>query len=232
MNIGFDLVSDLNLSSENQFDWEGKATSLYCIVAGNISSNLKVVVNTLSILSRYYQGVFYIPGSLEYQDSENYEIRTKEIIASCRLVRNVAVLYQHVVIIDGVAILGCNGWYGNTVDPNDEIEKQIKAYRYDDIFYLKNSIEKLQKHLDVTKIIIVTNSVPNNELYFGEGPNSVQQQIPLNLTLLADTQHKISHWLFGTYGKIVDTVINNVNYLNNPGIDRNPYWAKRINVEV
>ena len=53
MNIGFDVISDLNLDAEDSFDWEGKATSLYLIIAGNISSDLRVIHQTLVHLSRY-----------------------------------------------------------------------------------------------------------------------------------------------------------------------------------
>ena len=51
--IGFDLISDLNLSPEDSFNWEGKATSLYCIIAGNISEDLRTIKQTLSHLSKF-----------------------------------------------------------------------------------------------------------------------------------------------------------------------------------
>lgn len=231
MKIGFDLISDLNLAPDDSFNWENKATSLYCIVAGNVSSDLRTVAQTLTHLSKFYQGVFYAIGALEYQGVENIEKRTKEILRICSKIRNVAVLHHHVVIIDGIAILGCNGWYGNT-QPPEELIPQIDAHRIDDIHYLKNSIEKLQKHLDVTKILLVSNSVPGPDLYFGEEPDDVKGLIPINLTLLADTQDKVTHWAFGTHKKIVDSHINGINYINNPYYKRNPYWAKRIEVEV
>lgn len=232
MKIGFDLISDLNLSPEDSFNWENKATSLYCLVAGNISHDLRTVVLTLSHLSRFYQGIFFTPGSLEYQDTEDIDSRTDEIVRACQKIKNVAILYQHVVIVDGIAILGANGWYGNT-QPSDPItDLKIQDKRHEDISYLKNSIEKLQKHLDVKKIIIVTNSVPGPALYFGEMPESVHSQLPLDLTLMTDTENKISHWAFGTHGKIVDATINSINYMNNPRLNRKPYWAKRIEAEL
>ena len=58
-DIGFDVIGDLNLSINDSFNWENKATSLYCIVAGNISTNLRVVRQTLLHLGQFYQGVFY-----------------------------------------------------------------------------------------------------------------------------------------------------------------------------
>lgn len=232
MNIGFDLISDLNLSPEDSFNWENKATSLYCLIAGNISHDLRTILITLTHLSKFYQGVFYIPGALEYMDAEDIDTRTDELTLICQRVKNVAFLHQHVVIIDGVAILGANGWYGNT-PPSDIItEFKIQEHRHDDIYYLKHSIEKLQKHLDVKKIILVTNSIPGESMYFGEIPEHVRQQLPLDLTLFTDTEHKVSHWAFGAHGKIVDTVKNNINYVNNPKLNRNPYWAKRLDINL
>jgi hypothetical protein len=49
---------------------------------------------------------------------------------------------------------------------------------------------------------------------------------------MADTEHKVSNWAFGTYKKNVDTVINDINYVTNPYYKLNPYWAKRISIEV
>lgn len=232
MKIGFDLISDLNLYPDEKFNWEGKATSLYCLIAGNISHDLKTIFITLSHLSRFYQGIFYIPGSLEYRDVEDIEIRTSELMRVCQRIKNVAILHQHVVIIDGVAVLGVNGWYGNT-EPTDMItELKIQEKRHEDIHYLKNSIEKLQKHLDVKKIILVTNSVPGENMYFGEIPDYVRPQLPLDLTLFTDTENKVTHWAFGTHLKTVDNVINNINYINNPKSDKDPYWAKRVEIDV
>jgi HD superfamily phosphodiesterase len=65
MDITFDIISDLNLSEEDKFVWEDKVTSLFCIVAGNISHDIKIVQKTLTYLSTLYQGVFYIDGALE-----------------------------------------------------------------------------------------------------------------------------------------------------------------------
>ena len=74
--IGFDLISDLNLYPEDSFNWEGKATSLYCIIAGNISEDLRTIKQTLSHLSKFYQGIFYTLGSLEYHNTSDIVKRT------------------------------------------------------------------------------------------------------------------------------------------------------------
>lgn len=230
MKIGFDLISDLHLSPDDSFNWENKATSLYCLVAGNISSDLRTVTQTLNHLAKFYQGVFYTPGSLEFEGVENYDTRIKEITRICKKIRNVALLHHHVVIIDGVAVLGCPGRYGG--EHTNEFEELHGMSRFEDLVYLKHSIEKLQKHLDVKKILVLTNAVPNNDLYFGEHPSDASTLPELTMTLIADLESKVSHWVYGSYGKIVDTTKDNINYVCNPYYNRKPYWAKRIDVEV
>lgn len=230
MKIGFDVISDLYLSPDDSFNWEGKATSLYCIVAGNISNDLRTIRQTLSHLGRYYQGVFYCMGSLEYEDCIDIDGRTKEIFKICATLRNTALLHQHVVIIDSIAIVGINGWYGNTQPADLITEAKIETHRHEDIAYLKNSIEKLQRHLDVSKILVVSNSVPGPELYFGQEPEHAQAQIPIIIALEADTEKKVTHWVFGTYDKNTEVTLHDVNYINNSYYQRKPYWSKRIEV--
>lgn len=230
MNIGFDIISDLNLSPEDNFNWEGKATSLYCVIAGNVSSDLRTIYQTLSHLSRFYQGIFYTLGSLEYEGTEDISKRTEEIFKITRSLNSVVMLHHHVVIIEGTAIVGANGWYGTNPSVDLKTEIAIENQRYEDLYYLKSTIEKLQKHLDVRKIMIVSSSVPGADLYFGEEPGSIDAHLPLELVLPSDTEKKISNWVYGTYGKVVDTTINDINYVNNSYYKRKPYWAKRIEV--
>lgn len=78
--------------------------------------------------------------------------------------------------------------------------------------------------------MIVSSSVPGADLYFGEEPGSIDAHLPLELVLPSDTEKKISNWVYGTYGKVVDTTINDINYVNNSYYKRKPYWAKRIEV--
>lgn len=230
MKIGFDVISDLNLVPGTIFNWEGKATSLYCIVAGNISPDLPTVFQTLSHLSKFYQGVFYTLGSMEYNGIGDIDGRTNELFQLCANIRNLALLHHHVVVIDGIAIIGANGWYGNTVPSDMVTELKTEEMRHDDIAYLKSTISRLQKHLDVKSIVVVSNSVPSEDLYFGESPPELKFQIPLSAIMEADTENKISHWIYGTYGKVVDTTINGINYINNACYNRSPYWAKRVEV--
>lgn len=231
MTIGFDIISDLNLSPEDSFNWEGKATSLYCIVAGNVSNDLRTIYQTLAHLSKFYQGIFYTIGTLEYEGFDDIDKRTDEMFKLNKL-PNVVMLHHHVVIVDGIAIVGVNGWYGTKPSLNLKTEITIENQRYEDLYYLKSTIEKLQRHLDVKKIMIVSHSVPGENLYFGEEPKEIESHLPLDLVLPSDTEKKISHWVYGTYGKVVDTTINGINYLNNSYYKRKPYWAKRVEIKI
>jgi len=230
--IGFDILSELRLDIEESFNWENKPSSLYCLVPGNISVHPRTVVQTLSHLATQYQCVFYIPGTLEYELAPfGEEFRTKELEEKISEIPGVVMLYQNVVIVDGVAVLGINGWAnGGLEDTQDDLRRT--QHRLEDTIYLRHSIRRLQKHLDVKKIIIMSNSVPKPDLYYGETPDIVNNQIPLAVTLESDTERKVTNWVFGSYDKSVDITIDNINYVNNPYVRKSPYWAKRITLTV
>jgi hypothetical protein len=110
------------------------------------------------------------------------------------------------------------------------------------VAYLTNSIQRLQTHPDVEKIILVSHTVPD--------PRITNHDVDLvdtwrynclgNKHLLRvfdnDTENKIHTWCFGHYHKSVDRVINGVRYVNNCrgrgdtpwGVD--PYYPRRIEV--
>ena len=223
MEIAFDVISDLYLTPEECFNWENKATSLYCIVAGNVSSDFRTTLQTLTHISKFYQGAFYIMGEHEYSETDDVELYTEKLLESCSRIPNLVVLHHHVIILDGIAILGCNGW---------DTDHSVGNSRMHDIFYLRKSVEKLQRHLDVKRILIVTNGVPSKKLYFGESPEYTNGMIDLEHCLRSDTEHKVTHWVFGKYEKLVDTEVNGINYVNNPYYKRLPYWPKRLNITV
>lgn len=229
MTIGFDVISDLNLSPNDKFVWEDKVTSLFCIIPGNISNDITVVFNTLKHLSTLYQGVFFIDGGNEHVLIQDCDIRLEQIGKICKLLKNVVFLHNHVVVIDGVALVGCNGWYGN-YKPKDIIETiTLETYRYDDLAYTIKTVERLQIHVDVKKIVMVTNSVPSQQLCFGEN-DDLPEPIGLSHSLLQDTEGKVTTWVYGTNNRITDTIIDNIRYVNNSCYGQQPYWAKRIEV--
>jgi predicted phosphohydrolase len=231
MIFGIDVLSDLNLTETSNFNWEGKPTSLYCVLAGNISSDLHVLYKTVKHLSKLYQGVFYIDGSLENSQIDERDRVIDEISKLFTSIKNAVYLHNNVVVVDSVALVGVNGWYGNTaVTDGDTIN--LKINRYDDLAYLQKTIEKLQLHVDVKQILVISNSIPTVELYFGEKPDIDPEEINLNYVLESDTESKITTWVFGTHKKIVDSRINRVNYYNNPCYNSNPYYPKRVNLEI
>lgn len=231
MEIGFDVISDLCLSPNDSFKWTNKATSLYCIVAGNISSDTRTIIQTLGHLAKYYQGVFYIPGKLEYKGFDDVEMRTEELVAICDHLDSVEILYHNVVMIDGVAVVGANGW-GSLSEDYDLTNIQMLHEREDDLLYLHKTIERLQVHLDVKKIIVATSAVPRKDLYFGQLPEHIETMPALSSCAQYDTEKKLSHWIFGTYENIVDITVNDVNYINNAYFKSRNYWAKRVTVKV
>ena len=232
-DIGFDIITDLNLSPEDSFNWEGKATSLYCLVSGNVSTDIRTVLQTLAHLSKFYHGVFFVPGTLEYLTSPNIEQRTDELSAIISQIPKVVMLHHNVVIIDGIAVMGANGWNDAVMlDSINTNEIEYNSARLQDMAYLHQSIKRLQKHLDVKKIIVMTNAIPDGDLYFGEAPDIANNQIPLNVVLTGDTEHKVKYWVFGNYEKTTDTYLNDINYINNPYIRKSPYWPKRLTISV
>ena len=229
--IGFDIISDLNLQPNDSFNWENKATSLYCIVAGNVSSDIRTVIQVLLHLSRLYHGVFFVPGKLEYEKCNSIVTRTNELLAISGSLNNVVVMHNNVIVVDGVGLLGSNGW-GNIENTLDAKNIEMTAAKYEDFTFQLKSLGKLQKHLDVKKIVVITSAVPKEELYFGEIPDNVVEQIPLYNILEDDTEKKVSHWVFGTYNKPVDLHIDNINYISNAKNQYGPYHAKRLTVSI
>lgn len=229
MTIGFDVISDLNLSPNDKFDWSNKVTSLFCIIPGNISNDITVMYTALKHLSTLYQGVFFIDGGKEHPSVNDCDVRTSQISKICKMLKNVVYLHNHVVIVDGIALVGCNGWYGN-YEPSDIIETlSLETHRCDDLSYTIKTIERLQLHVDVQKIVMITNCVPSQDLYFGEVVDLPEPIGPAHC-LLQDTESKITTWVYGTHNRTTDTIIDSIRYVNNSCYGQQPYWAKRIEV--
>lgn len=231
MTLGFDIISDLSLTYKNKLDWEGKPTSLFCIIAGNITSDLKILEETLLHLSQQYHGVFFIDGPAEIGELHNHTERTEQIARITNSIQNIVYLHTNVVIVDGVALVGINGWFGNYM-PTDEIDQIRLTYlMHEDVSYLNKTIEKLQLHVDVKKIVIISSSVPNTELFYSDVP-FVPDDDGLTVSLLEDTEHKVDKWVFGSSDKMVDATLGGINYVNNGCFGKTPYWPKRIEISL
>lgn len=265
--MAFDLISDLHLDTwPGEFDWTGQPTSPVCVIAGDISPDIKIVRNTLKHLANCYAAVFYIDGN------EEHRYRYHELGASYRdLARTISrlprvtYLQENVIIIDGVAIIGTNGWWGHDLDvtvsrdeskqrmvdwyeqimPGHAIDpEEISNCARTDTAYLINSVQKLQQHHDVKKIVIVTHTVPIASLIQHDIQLSGTAQFNhmgnrlMNLVRVNDTEHKIHTWCFGHYHGSVDQQLNGVRFVNNcRGRGNTPYrqlsyFAKRIVIDT
>lgn len=231
MDIPFslDLISDLNLADDEIFDWTGNPTSLFCVVAGNITPNLKKLHHVLTHLGSLYRGVLYIDGQLEHQHIANYDKKIEQIKMICAPIQNVIYLNQHVVILNGIAFVGVNGWYPSNYDIlTDEDKMYIDELRIKDLDFLTTTIKNLQHHDDAKRVCIITNSVPSEQLTFKDPTSTFTDPVGIISSLLADLNHKVDHWVFGNYTKIIDGVYNGRRYVNNPKLSSQPYWPKRI----
>lgn len=260
MTFAFDLISDLHVDTWDKFDWVGQPTSPYCIVAGDVGRDWEQVAETLEHLGKQYAGVFYIDGNDEHryylEDLENSYQGLEQAISG---IKNVVYMQDNVVIINGIAIIATNGWWGYNFDESLDPEQSqtwfeeytqipsssaaaITGVAYRDAAYIINSVNKLQKQKDVQKIIIVSHTVP--------APCLIEHDIDLANTdrfntmgnhhilgaLEEDTENKIRAWCFGHYHRSVDRVLNNVRYVSNPRgrgntpWSQSPYYPKRIEI--
>lgn len=230
MNLSVDLISDLSLDKGCLFDWTGQSTSLFCVVAGNISTDIECIKNVLSNLSTQYRGVFYIDGILEHSNSDLYQDRIDELLMMCKNMQNVIYLHNHVVVLEGVAFVGINGW---DLDNNHIIDNQYNLSELDnvrdmDFAYLCNTVRMLQQNHDVKKIVIISNSPPGSNLVFNNDHFSDSND--LSTALILDIFRKVSHWLYGNTDINVDIVNNGIRYTNNVMYDQRPYYPKRIDI--
>ena len=239
MSFSFDLISDFHRETWPDFDWAGQATSPYCVVAGDVARDRTVLVNTLRHLSQCYQAVFYIDGNDEHRYFYNdLTASYADLAYQLRKIQNLVFLQDNVVVIDGVAILGTNGWwtydFDMGIDPdqvtqwfqdqckvNQNVSRTIELMAMNDAGYMSSSIKRLQTHNDVKKIVCVTHTVPNSSLIahdigladtlrFNTMGNSLMMQ-----ALAADTEKKMHTWCFGHYHGSVDQIRQGVRFVNN-----------------
>ena len=240
MSFTFDLISDLHVQTwQDTFDWAGRSTSAHCLVVGDLARDRHEVIECLRHLGKCYHAVFYIDGNDEHSDyRENLGESYQELAEQVTAVHNVVYLQDNVVVIDGIAILGTNGWWGfdfdGVTDPDESAawyadkEKlsptainNIRRMSTTDANYMMSSVRRLQTHIDVKKIVIATHTVPNplliahdidltGSLRFNTMGNSF-----MNNVLDVDTEKKIHTWCFGHYHRDVDQIHNGIRYVNN-----------------
>lgn len=253
MRFTFDLISDLHVDTwPEPFNWNGLATSPYCIVAGDVARDRRLLIDTLKHLGRCYQGVFYIDGNDEHRDSYYRLDKSYESLnAKINQIPNVVYLQDNVVIIDGVAILGTNGWWDYDLDPrissadvmnwfedecgvDRDISEVIRKIAIADSMYIANSVKRLQTHIDVQKIIMVTHTVPcaeliNHDIHLIDTLrfNTMGNSMMLDC-LHTDLEKKIDTWCFGHYHGAVDQTRNGIRFVNNCRGKNNTNWSKHV----
>jgi predicted phosphodiesterase len=260
MSFSFDLISDLHVDTWGAFDWEGMATSQFCVVAGDVSKNHDILVDALTKLGRCYQAVFYVDGNNEHVHCmQNLSLSYQLLVRRLAKIPNLVYLQDNVVVVDGVAILGTNGWWGYDfdlgIDPTQSAEwyqekmgwdmtivKSISKMASQDATYLTSSIKRLQTHNDVKKIVIVTHTVPdpvliNHDIDLdGRLKMNTMGNRYMTQALGVDTENKVHTWCFGHYHGSVDQVRGNVRFVNNCRGEANSkysnwaYYPKRITI--
>lgn len=260
MTFAFDLISDLHVETWDSFDWSGQPTAPYCVVAGDVSRDIDLICNTLQHLSDCYAGVFYIDGNDEHRYSlEDLGTSYKTLKNRLSNIPNVVYLQDNVVIINGVALLGTNGWWSYDLDGQQDYElvqdwyqthaqcsrmaaDSITGLAYHDAAYLQNSVKKLQTHQEVSQIVLVTHTLPAAWLcnhdpdLFGTPRLSCMGNPHMQLALDEDTENKIQTWVFGHYHRSVDRDLAGVRFVSNPrGRGDTPwlqsvYYPKRIEI--
>lgn len=250
MQFSFDLISDLHVETWGEFDWTYQPTSPYCVVAGDVSRDRKVLAQTLRHLGECYQGVFFIDGNDEHRNYlENLGQSYRDLRRYVDKFKNVVFMQENVVVVNGVAFLAANGWWSFDMNPMIDREEsitwcnqqyqtssgvapQILSMALNDAAYLHHSIKKLQKHQDVKTIVIVSHTVPmstliNHDLELdGHYRFNITGNPHLEAALDADSEGKIKTWCFGHYHKSIDRVINGVRYVNNCKGRANTPWAQ------
>lgn len=260
MHFAFDLISDLHVETWDKFDWEGQPTSPYCVVAGDVSRDPEIVMETLEHLGQQYAGVFYIDGNDEhryYLDdlSNSYQVLQEAV----KDIPNVVYMQDNCVIINGVAIIATNGWWTYDFDPDLDVDQSIAWYRdhaqapgasnitgvaYHDAAYIINSVNRLQKQRDVKSIVLVTHTVPapwiiEHDIEFVDNyRTNIMGNRYIQNSIEEDTENKIKAWCFGHYHKSVDRYFAGIRYVSNPRgrgntqWSQNPYYPKRIEIEI
>ncbi len=253
MTFAFDLISDLHLETWNNFDWTAQATAPYCVVAGDVCQDRKLLLNALTHLGQCYPGgVFYIDGNDEHRNyytdlGKSY----RELDRAIKQIPNVVYLQDNVVIINGVAILGTNAWWTYDFDPaidqdrstefvkhhasiGDLEIRNIEIVAHHDAAYILNSVRKLQTHKEVVAIVLVTHTVPcpwiishDVDLVDTWRFNSMGNSV-IGQAIDQDSENKIKVWCFGHYHKPVDQLHAGIQWISNPRGRGNTPWCQQV----
>jgi hypothetical protein len=206
--------------------------------------------------------VFYIDGNDEhYNYLEDLGSSYSDLVRRIKRIPNVVYLQDNVVIVDGIAILGTNGWFGFDFDLGIDPEqvdqwvqekynmsaaatKSIARMSNTDASYMIASVQKLQRHADVQKIVMVTHTVPDpaliahdieleGHMQFNTMGNRLMMQ-----AMAADTENKLHTWCFGHYHGPVDQTRSGIRFVNNcrgrgdTPYSKSVYYPQRIIIDL
>lgn len=263
MQISFDLISDLHIETwDTPLDMDGQQTSVFCVVAGDISRDRDIVIETLAHLGQCYKMVLYIDGNEEHKNSiEDIHQSYESLIREIEDIENVMYLQDNLVIIEGVGFIGTNGWWDFEFDhPEDynyskqwymekyhmdyETANSIEDISTEDAAYLYKSVSKLQTLPEVKQLVVVSHTVPDVGLL--EHDPDLAGTHKLNcmgssriLTALgADTEEKISTWCFGHYHQPIDEFRHSIRFVNNcrgrgdTPYSKSVYYPKKIVLDL
>jgi len=252
----FDLISDLYLTTMEGFSWQSKATSLYCIVAGNIATERNILFKFFEHIQDYYEMIFFIDGDLEHSCYEgNLEASYRNLTEGINSFEKVMFLHENIVIMNNATLIGANGWttfdftnkstVSYTMDYLSETGLLTEDYCNDvfklavsDQHYMYNSIEQCQKLDECIDLVLITNTVPcpdfinHNDDFDGTVLGDTTGNNGITGCLSRDKKGKVHTWIFGKFHEPLDYNINGLRYVSNPGkeIDPDIYFPKRIEI--
>lgn len=260
-NLSFDLISDLHVSPRDEFSWAGQATSLNAVVVGDISKDRETMLAVMREISSRYHQVYFIDGNAEHRFGlEDLDASKAELVQELKSIKNLIHLQNRVVLHDELAIVGSNGWWTYDLDPNidedqvfrwcrdhyhitDNALMQIYHEAMQDYIYMCHAVQELQSRDEITKIMLVTHTVPLTELVehdiglSGTYGYNIMGNSKMRDVLDHDINNKVCLWVFGHYHSKIDLAFNEIRFCNNPRgrISDNlydPYYPLRLDIEV
>jgi len=236
--MNFDLVSDLHADDQ---DWSCiQPTSPICVAAGDLARDREVLRRCLTDLGQRYETVLYVDGNDEHRHTlTDLQQSYRDLRTLVETIPNVVWLQDRIVTINDVAFVGTNAWWTFDLDPNFTVDETMQcmaqylgidtqhcdsvlSWAIQDAGYLASSVRRLQVHLDVTQIVLVTHSVPDARLI--QSDPDLAQNFRINTTvntwvdraLREDTEQKVTTWCFGHYHHSRDEMLGSVRYVSNP----------------
>lgn len=242
--MDFDLISDLHIDQwpkDKHINFHGLGTSLTCVVAGDVSRDLKTTRDFLYRLSDSYQAVIFVDGNHEHKPSYD------NIVANCEWFErelekrsNITYLWDSTCVFGNTAFVGANSWWTfDYLEPVVSRLECIDAFCYREDFpnstavqiwdmavenseFLGNIITDFNRLDKIEEIIVVTHTPPRKDL-FDLSPDLAMADLgklhnsSITDVLSHDIKKKVTTWCFGHYhGAAVDTKMDGIRYVSHP----------------